>query len=191
MKNKSGFTIIETVLVLAIAGLIIVMAFVALPSLWASQRDADRRANVMNFVSALKTYQTNNSRGALPDNGTAGIYNTAKKNPGSYTASSWEGLIQDYYLKNDSLADPSGEIYKIQVANCNASSAGDRCYIGDNNFDNNVNASTTPSFDASNPVIYVVTGATCSESSQVVKTNNNRYVAAVQVLERGKYCQNT
>lgn len=188
MKNKSGFTIIETVLVLAIAGLIIVMAFVALPSLWASQRDADRRANVMNFVSALKTYQTNNSRGALPT-GTGAF--TAQKPVSGYSASNWGGLIQDYYLKNDSLADPSGNTYKIQIAACNASSVGDKCYIWDNNFDNNVNASTTPSFDASNPVIYVVIGATCSESSQVVKTNNNRYVAAVQVLERGKYCQNT
>ena len=188
MKKSSGFTIIETVLVLAIAGLIIVMAFIALPSLWASQRDADRRANVMGFISALKTYQTNNSRGALPTG--SGTY-TAQKPVSGYASTNWAGLIQDYYLKNNNLTDPSGNVYKIRVGTCSASSVATRCYIGDTNFDNNVNASTAPSFNAANPTIYVVTGATCSETSQVVKTNSNRSVAAVQVLERGKYCQNT
>ena len=37
--NKKGFTIIEVVLVLAIAGLIFAMVFIALPALQRSQRD--------------------------------------------------------------------------------------------------------------------------------------------------------
>lgn len=68
MKNnyKYGFTIIEVVLVLAIAGLIFAMTFIALPNLWASQRDAQRRNDMTTFMSTLKSYQSNNSRGALP-----------------------------------------------------------------------------------------------------------------------------
>ena len=188
MRKSSGFTIIETTLVLAIAGLIIVMAFIALPSLWISQRDSDRRANVMAFISALKTYQTNNSRGALPTGG--GTYTTQKPVVG-YAANNWGGLIQDYYLKSNSLEDPSGTVYKVQIGTCSASSTGDRCTIGDNNFDNNVNVTNTPNFSASDPTIYAITGGTCDESGNVVKTNSSRSVAAVQVLERGKYCQNT
>ena len=40
---KHGFTIIEVVLVLAVAGLIFVMVFVALPALQRAQRDNSRR----------------------------------------------------------------------------------------------------------------------------------------------------
>ena len=41
--DKGGFTIIEVVLVLAIAGLIFLMVFIALPALQRSQRDTERR----------------------------------------------------------------------------------------------------------------------------------------------------
>lgn len=65
-KNKEkGFTIIEVVLVLAIAGLIFLMVFIALPALQRSQRDTQRRDDVSRFVSQLTSYSTNN-RGALP-----------------------------------------------------------------------------------------------------------------------------
>ena len=41
--NKKGFTIIEVVLVLAIAGLIFAMVFIALPALQRSQHDQSRK----------------------------------------------------------------------------------------------------------------------------------------------------
>ena len=42
-KLYEGFTIIEVVLVLAIAGLIFLMVFLALPALQRSQRDTQRK----------------------------------------------------------------------------------------------------------------------------------------------------
>jgi len=63
-KGK-GFTIIEVVLVLAIAGLIFLMVFTALPALQRSQRDTARKSDVANVVSAVTTYGSNN-RGAFP-----------------------------------------------------------------------------------------------------------------------------
>lgn len=69
-NNQKGFTIIEVVLVLAIAGLIFLMVFIALPALQRSQRDTQRRDDVSKFVSQLTSYSTNN-RGALPDDDTA------------------------------------------------------------------------------------------------------------------------
>ena len=46
-KNKEkGFTIIEVVLVLAIAGLIFLMVFIARPALQRGQRDTQRRDDV-------------------------------------------------------------------------------------------------------------------------------------------------
>ncbi|MDX2776302.1 type II secretion system protein [Streptomyces caniscabiei] len=69
-NNQKGFTIIEVVLVLAIAGLIFLMVFIALPALQRSQRDTQRRDDVSRFVSQLTSYSTNN-KGALPDDDTA------------------------------------------------------------------------------------------------------------------------
>ena len=44
-KSKKGFTIIEVVLVLAIAGLIFLMVFIALPALQRTQRNTQRAAH--------------------------------------------------------------------------------------------------------------------------------------------------
>ena len=67
-KNDSdlgGFTIIEVVLVLAIAGLIFLMVFIALPALQRAQRDTQRRDDLAKVSTALTQYQTNNN-GRLP-----------------------------------------------------------------------------------------------------------------------------
>ncbi len=59
-NSKKGFTIIEVVLVLAIAGLIFLMVFVALPALQRSQRDTARRNDLARVDTSLVQYQTNN-----------------------------------------------------------------------------------------------------------------------------------
>lgn len=64
-QQKKGFTIIEVVLVLAIAGLIFLMVFIALPALQRGQRDTQRRDDVSTFISQLTQYGTNN-RGGVP-----------------------------------------------------------------------------------------------------------------------------
>ena len=68
-NRKAGFTIIEVVLVLAIAGLIFLMVFIAVPALQASQRDAQRRSDVGVIVGAVKNYMKNNNGKAPPDSG--------------------------------------------------------------------------------------------------------------------------
>lgn len=88
--SKSGFTIIEVALVLAIAGLIFLMVFVALPSLQRSQRDARRRDDIITFLEAVKKYQTNN-RGTLPTD--------------------WSEF-QTQYVSN--LVDPDGSNYRVE-----------------------------------------------------------------------------
>lgn len=74
-RKEKGFTIIEVVLVLAIAGLIFLMVFIALPALQRNQRDAARKSEVGTVASAITTYQSNN-RGQSPsdDASTFGSY---------------------------------------------------------------------------------------------------------------------
>lgn len=68
-NNKKGFTIIEVVLVLAIAGLIFLMVFLALPALQRSQRDTQRKNDASRLRAAVTDY-TSNNRGKLPWTGT-------------------------------------------------------------------------------------------------------------------------
>jgi type IV pilus assembly protein PilA len=58
--SQRGFTIIEVVLVLAIAGLIFLMVFIALPALQRGQRDTGRKNDVSTVVSAVQSYASNN-----------------------------------------------------------------------------------------------------------------------------------
>lgn len=58
--TKKGFTIIEVVLVLAVAGLIFLMIFLALPALQRSQRDTERKQDVAMVVTALHNWKAAN-----------------------------------------------------------------------------------------------------------------------------------
>jgi len=66
--NNQGFSIIEVVLVLAIAALIFLMVFIALPALQRGQRDTARKQDVGTVAAAINTYRSNH-RGTLPTAG--------------------------------------------------------------------------------------------------------------------------
>ena len=68
-KQTKGFTIIEVVLVLAIAALIFLMIFVALPALQRGQANTARKNDASTIASAINTYRTNTS-GSLPSSET-------------------------------------------------------------------------------------------------------------------------
>lgn len=61
-SNKYGFTIIEVVLVLAIAGLIFLAVFIALPALQRSQRNTRRRQDIARIASAVTEYLSTNNK---------------------------------------------------------------------------------------------------------------------------------
>lgn len=64
-NSSKGFTIIEVVLVLAIAGLIFLMVFIALPALQRGQRDTQRKNDVSRINTQISNFQSSN-RGAIP-----------------------------------------------------------------------------------------------------------------------------
>lgn len=65
LQQRRGFTIIEVVLVLAIAALIILMVFIAWPALQRTQRDQARKSDVALIGSTISTFKSNN-KGKLP-----------------------------------------------------------------------------------------------------------------------------
>lgn len=83
-QTNKGFTIIEVVLVLAIAGLIFLMVFVALPALQAGQRDTARKNDASTILSAVNTYAAGN-RGAFPTSAQLTGTTAATGHTGFYT----------------------------------------------------------------------------------------------------------
>ena len=123
--NKSGFTIIEVVLVMAVAGLIFVMVFAALPALQVSSRDTQRRESVMTLISKIKDFQTNN-RGALPNGDETVSRADIDKSTNKFTSATetgWMGFYRDYIGKG--FRDPLGETYGIVAVACGAKKADD------------------------------------------------------------------
>ncbi|MHB1864957.1 MAG: type II secretion system protein [Candidatus Saccharimonadales bacterium] len=64
MKDE-GFTIVEVLIVLAIAALILVIILIAVPDLQRSARNSDILHDAQNVASAIQSYEGNN-QGSLP-----------------------------------------------------------------------------------------------------------------------------
>lgn len=87
-KRNEGFTIIEVLIVLAIAGLILLIVFLAVPALQRNARNTSRKTDVAAIGSALSNFMDNNN-GILPNQvSDAGSTNTVRVlnsgNPGNY-----------------------------------------------------------------------------------------------------------
>lgn len=123
-QTIKGFTIIEVVLVLAIAGLIFLMVFVALPALQAGQRDTARKGDAGTVLSAVSTYISGN-RGNFPTSAqltgtTAATGHTGFYTPGKFVtdvSSNTEG-IRVQAAGTLTAAVKSGEIVVTQKTTC-------------------------------------------------------------------------
>lgn len=124
-KHRKGFTIIEVVLVLAIAGLIFLMIFIAFPALQRGQRNTQRRRDLSMIVSQMNRWRVNNSGTSVSDN-----YSKAFAANGFCT-------FYNHYI-DDTVVDPStGEPYKAAlwgstiVVNCKTGDEIDRKAVDD------------------------------------------------------------
>ena len=171
INSKNGFTIIEVVLVLAIAGLIFLMVFVALPALQRSQRDTQRRDDMARFLSQLQQYQANN-RNQVPGN----------------TPTDWTtGFISPYLnAGGDTFADPDGTNYTVSKI-CLVSSD-TACGTG------SVGSPKTPdktdfTWDADKHEIVVYKNARCEgEKVKYVKNAPNQVAIRYKLEGAGVYC---
>lgn len=121
-NNQKGFTIIEVVLVLAIAGLIFLMVFIALPALQRSQRDTQRRDDVARFVSQLNSYATNN-KGNLPGEDQMGTFLQTYMKSGGEEFN--DPLTGDPYGA-DAAAPTTKKLQYDRNATCNGTTGGNR-----------------------------------------------------------------
>lgn len=59
-SNKEGFTIVEVMIVLAIAGLILLIVFLAVPALQRTARNTQRKNDASAIGAAIANYDANN-----------------------------------------------------------------------------------------------------------------------------------
>ena len=131
IKVKNGLTIIEVVLVLAIAGLIFLMVFVAFPALQRSQNDTQRQSDIARLSTQITNFKTNNTNGipgknAKSDGKTAGVVGHIKKDAATWgkTAGTWGYFYDNYMLAGgDTFQDPDGNPYGLKVVYCAAEGA--------------------------------------------------------------------
>ena len=191
-KSKKGFTIIEVVLVLAIAGLIFLMVFIALPALQRSQRNTQRRDDYSMLVTAVNSYMASN-------NGKLG--NLVKTtNPAKLDASRWV---------NSTGEDPNGNSYEVMAygvdnwvntgSKAPGGTVGQGCSIaGKNNKTECEGASGTWSENGSaGSQVFIVIQANCKGSDtngdpMPAKDTASRAFAVYGYLEGGGYfCQDS
>lgn len=171
-NTKKGFTIIEVVLVLAIAGLIFLMVFVALPALQRSQRDTQRRQDYADLLASVNSYITNNN-GSLPADG-------------EYTNSS--STMQPNKYINSTGNGPSGNPYTIKVLTCTQTNCGNPTTEkteGTGKSATKIGASNT-----TEGLVNIVKKATCTDG-RPTQSNSTKAFAIYGPLETGTYCQSS
>ena len=199
IKTKKGFTIIEVVLVLAVAGLIFMMVFLALPALQRSQKDTQRRDQLSGLVTQIIQYQANN-RNKLPTmSTTAATVSTfnddGKVLDGSNVATTgWPGFYNNYLLAGgDVFDDPHGDQYKLYVTKCTSTTQknGDACNGGSAEgaeaYKNQQRNSI--SFEDQNYFILILTNATCEGEQTVFNTGDRKVAVAYKLEGGGTFCQ--
>ncbi len=173
-KNKKGFTIIEVVLVLAIAGLIFLMVFIALPALQRSQRNSRRRQDMARILSAFNDYQSNNN-GKMPGTTNLATFVNNYVNGGGTQAPTDPTKFQNpanWSCGNiDSFCDPDGSSYLLT-------------------YQIDLKHSQALKSDTFDHRIYYHINAKCSDDeSGAILENGNNNIAIVYTLEGGAiYC---
>ena len=167
IKSKKGFTIIEVVLVLAIAGLIFLMVFIALPALQSAQRNTQREDALARILTSVTDYQSNNS-GRLPFDSSTTIDSFVKR----YIDDGCVVTSTPYTGCGDQFTDPDGTIYSFSAKAPTLSDTAD------------VSAGLTGT--TNDHVIYYVLNAKCGELEGMVrKGTGTRQVALLMMMEGG------
>ncbi len=200
-QRKQGFTIIEVVLVLAIAGLIFLMVFVALPALQRSQRDTARRNDMSRVDTSLTQYITNHNSSAnkLPVNNDHGSYYdaTAEKRVGpphgGYEYA--EQFILQYMNSGsgdtvvNEFKDPDGTLSNMLISTSISNGSSPTVISGaPAKFkDGKTTGSWTIDTDFDQHIIYVIPGAKC-QGEDFVSAQANNYAILYRLEGAGTYC---
>jgi prepilin-type N-terminal cleavage/methylation domain-containing protein len=122
-KDKQGFTLIEIVLVLAIAGLIMVIVLLAVSGAQKSRRDTQRKQDVSRLFTAVGNYASNND-GRLPTS-----LGDTSFNPAYIPPNLKSPLTGNNYAMNGTSNTPALDQFSYRPGqNCDGGATGARSY---------------------------------------------------------------
>ena len=98
-KYSEGFTIIETMIVLAIAALIMLIVFLAVPALQQAQRNSARKNDASRIAAAVSTF-VSNANGNLPCQSTGSFVTTSTTPNDAQTIINQAGKLGQYTISN-------------------------------------------------------------------------------------------
>lgn len=104
-KKTEGFTIIEVLIVLAIAGLILLIVFLAVPALQRNSRNTRRKTDVSGMLAGVSEYLSNNNGGLPGAVSASGSTLTLKKDA---VASSGTDVALGFYDPSSVSVDADG-----------------------------------------------------------------------------------
>ncbi len=122
-RRAAGFTILEVMVVMAMAGLILLVVLQAIPALTRGNRNSQRKQDVQTILQAVSHYELNNS-GKFPDVcGDSGVAGQP-----SCTVAEGVSAPNDYFLKNtvNKLTSPYKDPYHVKLIPLPAGTPGSR-----------------------------------------------------------------
>lgn len=166
--GQKGFTIIEVMIVLAIAGLIMVIVFLAVPNLQRSQRNQARRSDAGNVAAAASNFVTNNN-GVLPGGST-------------YLAAT--AVTDGTTIANDASKSNDGHLGQLDLSGGGASAVGSdtKLAVIGNTAGTVPTAVPVPTSAKPNQVVLEL-NASCSGASLAAGTS--RQMALLYPIEKG------
>jgi prepilin-type N-terminal cleavage/methylation domain-containing protein len=183
--KQKGFTIIEVALVLAIAALIFLVVFLAVPALQRNQRDDARKRDITTIVQAVTT-MTANTGSEVPAGTADKVYTGGSPVKGNKNLGDYLDKLSNNIDFIDVIAIPAGS----------ASSDITTKYMpGDKAVKNVSTAASVPGLNE----IVVFTNAQCGDESgnnknAAISTASKRASAVVVQIENGGvgkyYCEN-
>lgn len=176
-KTQKGFTIIEVALVLAIAALIFLTVFLAVPALQRNQRNDARKRDVSSVVAAVTAYMSNNP-----------TKNLATEQHGANAISADTGKSTNTAL-GKYLDTLSNNTESVEVPQNSAGLSGQSIDLS--KYPGLYNTDTKSPKDYQGNKITVVIGYRCDGTTQIVK-GNKRSAAVVGAAETSQgydpYC---
>jgi prepilin-type N-terminal cleavage/methylation domain-containing protein len=125
-RKNDGFTIIEVMIVLAIAGLIMLIVFLAVPALQRNARNTSIKNDAGNVAGGISTYESDND-GKLPVfvNGTGSVtVGVSAADPAKETAKVNGGTSVTTTGTVPTAAIPAGTIQVVTGKTCSVATGG-------------------------------------------------------------------
>ena|SRR5665213_801907 len=173
-SNSEGFTIIEIMIVLVIAGLILLIVFLAIPALQRNARNTQRKNDVGAVATSINNFITDNN-GLLPDTITVAAGGQLKVSNAAVASTPVSDGKAGFYTAVTIVAFAAAPTYGLAPSHNLLSSLFATAYA----------AAAPPPVLVGPDNLYVVSGASCSSSSAIAAGSTRSFAMMYELEQAG------